>query len=1557
MSSLQVPPQNLIQREILSVVEKLRKDDITPFAIYEIICSRFPMMEDTDIYFLDLLLGYEHLGRKKAGGCIVSDLRMCLGKDENDFYDGEGAGATFVKHTREQFCDNDMFSTGRGYASAAVKLVNPLYGSAPSTAQFCIVLEVKPENSRQKIEVFSQECEVELNQFEYTHIEYIPMLELFSVQELKDMEFGCMEMFLKICRTDTEETIMCKQLDYVSMGLPVASNFTLLEDESEFYFTNLMTTNLVLKVQNLKTLNEFWLPKMQIGVRIETLGEQIPRTVYFNHICLDRDIDNIYVFMGKLFGELSGHNGVLFEEGEYRVFFTYMECELFHTKIDCIYDQIGLGLGSGTFVTAAELGKAEDKGHRTDAADTPDDADIDDAQGSSDSGDAAEADDSDDFDKLLDDFISRSIKGFGNGPEDESKKVEVRKVAMCSTDDPCRRELHDSNFFFMRDTDEMFYVMAVVKNPGVSYGGVCADGVEIECTCRETGGSHSVPFEGEVEGGKLYVAVLFEDLSLQRGNPADKFVFDVVVKQFGEELYRKEITAFVIKHVFDVISLESIDLLDTSDKENASEALPMSGFQHGKLQTLTAMFSISAPVELENMHFWTSCDIKGPDGDEWTEDVDQLQMQTNEAGDKFTAFYSAEFERYHPDDWIKGRYELKFILTDASDARVDLAKIYFTVGDWNDEGVYDADVVMRQMKQDEDTAVDTTSGAAGKPSGTAGKPASALEKLESLIGLEEVKKEISDLRKQLELALKRKEMGLPADMPFLHARFYGNPGTGKTTVAKLLGEAYKEAGLLSSGHVVFAERKNLIAGRFYDSVNKATMEAVDKAQGGILFIDEAYNLFVADDGKDPGRDVIDSLLTVLADDSKKDWMLILAGYPQEMENMVNMNKGFRSRVPNVFHFADYDASQLMQIAELYCRQHVYTLAEDAKVQLQNVISKAYAGRSRNFENARYVVNLIETVILKKMGQRLNGITKPTREQLTTIIAEDIPSITTIKESKKLEKFRQMVGMGQLKESIQSHLNYVKLCNNRMRVGLSTQMPQLHMVFAGNPGTGKTTVADFIGEIYASMGILTEGNVIKVTKKDLVGVHVGETERKMNQVLERARGNVLFIDEAYELDPKSDPNGAGKAVLDALVDELGGDHVDMIVILAGYPQEMKQLLEYNTGLESRFPNVFHFNDYSVEELLKIALQSGAAKDFVFTAKAKERLEAYIRREVLRKQKSFGNGRFVTRLITNTILPKMATRLASVENPTVKQLKTIMADDIPITAEQVRSVNDTGFDEKLIAQSLAKLDAMAGLDKVKQAIHNFVDIARYRNSIGEKFVGSNVLKWSFVGNTGTGKSTVAKIFADILKGMNLLAKGNFVEVKGEQIFNVSEYTCDQVLKSAVDRSRYGVLFIDGDAPEFRERGVYALTNEQLKIKLSQLTTEMGGAGAIIVAECDARRQSLVSSLAHSGVYEFDHTIVFDDYSADELFEILRQCLAGHKVKFTSAAEEKMRSYISGMLSDKGPQLANARTMKLLSRTIYEIVMLRESRNASSPRRTVMDEDVAKFEWNSHRKRIGY
>ncbi len=1313
MSKFEVPAHSPEQREILRIVEELRKGNFSPDSIYSSVCEMFPLMGDTDIHYLDLLLGSAHTGRKKVGDCIIADIRLCNGSEE-EFCNSDSSVLGFNRYGRSQFSDNDMLASGREYMAAAIKMVNPLYGSSGISAQFDLALEVEGVEEP----VYFEECEVGLDKYEYTHIEYFPMMEMGMVPALLELDRGSRKLYLRVYRRGTKEVVFGKEYDYVDIGKDIVMDLKLLDSNhgygnrfnSNMFFCRGMNAVMELYIQTALDPERSGLGKIELSVRMDTCNDVIPKVVMLRYIDLVRYDDDLYMFMGNLFGELGRLEKNLFADGDYRVSFSFLGCELFAVHITCDEGNFDFSKASVDFEEANYLGW---RCGRTG----------------------------------MDDMEKENELDWSEFKKDESENVP------------------ESDGEDESDTDE-------------------EDGEEA----------------GEDDGFWS----------------TDSFVdhFEAALEKFVRE------------------------------ENGCSEGEPAAG----------------EPAE---------------------EPEDAAQKgERNENGEQ------------------------------------------------NDTGE--------------------------EPHGKC-----AMERLESLIGLDSVKREVHSLRRQLELAMKRKEHGLPADMPFLHARFYGNPGTGKTTVAKLLGQIYKEAGLLSKGHVVFAERKTLIAGRWYDSVNSATMEAIEEAQGGILFIDEAYNLYVADDGKDPGQDVISTLLTVLSDDTKKDWMLIMAGYPLEMEKMMQMNPGFKSRVPNVFHFMDYDAGQLMQIAELYCKEHVYTLEEDARVQLQAVISREYAGRPKNFENARYVVNLFETVILKRMGERLTSIKNPDRKMLTTIIAEDIPSLSEVKESRKMQNFSQMVGLSELKESIRSHLNYVKLCNNRLRAGLSTRMPPLHMIFSGNPGTGKTTVADFIGEIYASMGILSEGNVIKVTKKELVGTWVGETERNMREILARARGNVLFIDEAYELNPKGNEKDYGKMVLDALVDELGGDNPATIVIMAGYPKEMEELLECNPGLKSRFPNVFHFKDYSVEELMKIALSGQAAKDFTFTPTAKKRLEAYIRREVLKKQKSFGNGRFVTRLITNVILPRMATRLSEIENPTVKQLQTVVADDIPITLEEMRSINGSGFDEKLINDSLERLDAMVGLPKVKQAIHNFVDVARYRNSIGEKFVGSGVLKWSFTGNTGTGKSTVAKIFTDILKGMNLLAKGNFVEVKGEQIFNVSEYSCDQVLKSAVDRSRYGMLFIDGDAPEFENREVYALTNEQLKIKLTSLTTEMGGAGAIIVAECSAKRQSLVASMNCNGIYEFDHTIVFDDYTSDELYRILDQCLAAHKVRFTEEASAKIVGYISDMLADKGPQMANARTMKLLSRTIYEIVMLRESRTAkgSAPSRTVLLCDVERFVWRSAKKRIGY
>ncbi len=833
----------------------------------------------------------------------------------------------------------------------------------------------------------------------------------------------------------------------------------------------------------------------------------------------------------------------------------------------------------------------------------------------------------------------------------------------------------------------------------------------------------------------------------------------------------------------------------------------------------------------------------------------------------------------------------------------------------------------------------------------------ARKELEELIGLQRIKEKIDALKEVNQFGLMRQKAGLSYKRQSLHACFIGGAGTGKTTVAGLIGQIYKEMGLLSKGHVVYEERSTLI-GRYYDSELRETERALRNAEGGILFIDEAYSLYVEEDQKDPGHKVLEALLTALSDEKNRDWMLVLAGYPDQMEKMLNSNQGLKSRVSDVFYFDDMSKDELLEVADLYCRKNEFILTPEARRALESVIAHDYASKTKSFGNARYVNNLLEKQVVPAMANRLCKLGPLSKKQLMTIEKEDIPAKRRSRTSKKMDRLNKMVGLESLKQNISKHLNFVQMVNNRMNHGLHTSMPPLHMIFTGNPGTGKSTVADFMGEIYASIGVLSHGEVIKVERRDLVGQHIGETEQKMNEIIERAKGNVLFIDEAYQLWVDDSPNDFGKIAVEALLGVMANDQLDMIVILAGYTKEMEKLIEMNSGLKSRFPYTFHFEDYTSDELLEIAELTIAREKFVLSPEARKRFAALIKKEVSRKQASFGNGRFVNRLISTKILPAMAGRLAEMEEtPDQDQLITIVEDDIPISADEATRIEMGSFDEKAITAALESLDAMVGLKYVKKTIHNFVETSRYANTAGRQMFGDQVMKWNFIGNTGTGKSTIARIMAEILKAMGLIGSSEVVEVKGEELYNVPEYRCDEILRKAMEKAKYGLIFVDSDAPMFRNAGAWALTGDQLRIKLATLTAEIGGNGAIIIAECESSRPAMGPSLAKKGVFGIDRTLVFEDYTAEELFQILALHLKKQNAEFSEEAASKMRSYLTALCDNRSLEMANARTMQLLSQSILQIVLLRESQGDCTEKSLVTASDVESFEWHKPYKKIGF
>ena len=893
--------------------------------------------------------------------------------------------------------------------------------------------------------------------------------------------------------------------------------------------------------------------------------------------------------------------------------------------------------------------------------------------------------------------------------------------------------------------------------------------------------------------------------------------------------------------------------------------------------------------------------------------------------------------------WEKGMY-----LVEVHFRNEIVVSAFFEVGDKDIEGKYSIH------------AIQPKSNIAGKKILKSEQMENPMETLDKMIGLDSVKEQLRSYQNTAMFAMKRESMGLFTEFPSLHAAFFGNPGTGKTTVAHLLGAILKNMGLLSKGHVVFEERSTLM-GQNYASEQEKTLQAIERAKGGILFIDEAYTLYKPDDKKDPGINVIETLLTALSDENNRDWMLLLAGYTEPMLKLFSVNPGLDSRIPecNRFYFQDYTVDELMQIADIYCKEHNFQMTTNARKAFHAKVKKDYSRKTDTFGNGRYIKNLLTAEVIPAMSVRVNKLETPTITQLMTIEHEDIPQQKLKDYRKPLKKLQDMVGLNLLKQNIESHLNMVKLNILRSEQGIPTEMPPLHMVFMGNPGTGKTTVADFIGEIYASMGLLSIGRVIKVERKDLVGTVIGETEKKTAEILKRAQGNVLFIDEAYTLcDNSRQGNDYGRRAVEVLLTSLSKEQIDMIVIFAGYPKEMTQFLDLNPGLRSRVPYTFYFEDYSVEELMQIAKEVVQKQSFYFSPAALCALRKVVEAQLQKKDTCWGNARFITRIISAHIIPAMSNRLMELPPHKLQNKKTlqmICKSDIPLSVDGMYSED---FDEKAIKRILKKLDAMVGLHQVKRAIHNFVDVARYCHQHGQSYFSRESMRWVFTGNTGTGKSTVAGIMGELLKAMNVLEKGHLVEVKAEELYSVPEYKVDEVLQSAMKRSRGGLLFIDGDAPRFKNTSTQ-FNGESLRFKLSSMMVDMPGVYALVVAEHTPRHQTLAGSLMENGMPEFNHTLHFEDYTENELLQILEQSLKKKKLYLDSVARQHMSIYIYGLCKQRDLGYANARTMKLLANAITDKYLLRVSRLEGTDAKIIIREDVKEFVWKQIRsmEKIGF
>ena len=534
---------------------------------------------------------------------------------------------------------------------------------------------------------------------------------------------------------------------------------------------------------------------------------------------------------------------------------------------------------------------------------------------------------------------------------------------------------------------------------------------------------------------------------------------------------------------------------------------------------------------------------------------------------------------------------------------------------------------------------------------------SSYDKLQRMVGLKLVKEQIDNIiAADIVEKERKKRMGGSYKASSMHMIFGGNPGSAKTTVAKLFAGIAKEKEILKSG--AFVEKSGMDLDGF--GCVYSIKRAFAAAKGGILFIDEAYAI------------KSDTAVTVLIqemENKREEVIVILAGYNGRMQQFMELNEGLKSRIPYWIDFPDYNEDELTEIFKLMLKERGFSATDDVISEARYIFEKVR--HTDNFGNGRYVRNFTEratlhqSVRLLAAGGDAGAIPK---KELFLLTKEDICMLEEgLKDERKagtaLKELEEMIGLSSVKSVMKKAIASFKLKKYCMERGIHKDKASLHMVFTGNPGTAKTTVARLFAEIMKDEKVLPTGKFIEVGRADLIGEHVGSTAPKVKKRFREAQGGVLFIDEAYSLcDGYKD--GFGDEAINTIVQEMENHREDVIVIFAGYPAQMNEFLDRNPGLFSRIAFRVEFEDYSVDELCAITRLMLSRKDMTITDDAMNKLRSIY--EAASKSSDYGNGRFVRKIIEEAEM-NVAQRISAMNEVeiTTELITTIEECDVPET----------------------------------------------------------------------------------------------------------------------------------------------------------------------------------------------------------------------------------------------------------------------------------------------------
>lgn len=751
------------------------------------------------------------------------------------------------------------------------------------------------------------------------------------------------------------------------------------------------------------------------------------------------------------------------------------------------------------------------------------------------------------------------------------------------------------------------------------------------------------------------------------------------------------------------------------------------------------------------------------------------------------------------------------------------------------------------------------------------------------------------------------------DYPVPQFILKGNPGVGKTTVARLIGQVFYEAGILKKGQTIEATSDDLID-KYVGGTTEKTRECVMNAQESVLFIDDAYSLLDNSKENNYSKQAIDELVALMTNTKQYRFCLIMAGYPDSMDELLKMNPGLSSRFSssNTLTIEDYPPELLKEIFISNCKKDGYRFwgdeeGEENPLNLDLFFKNLYEQRDRSkFGNARDIVSIARDVKMKASRRD---------DEARCIVEDDFAGykrcfeqhgVTSIEDIYK--ELDQYVGLEFVKEFFENVRLEILDEQDCRRRGVKPDTYPDHYIFAGNPGTGKTTVGKMIGKFYNIMGVMGGRETIFVDASEFIGTHVGDSKEKVLEKIQEAidRNALLYVDEAYQLIDTS----YSSEIIGAMMTKMTENASDFKMIFGMYSNRVDDFLKLNDGLSGRL-NVIEFPDYNPEQLAKIFDNTLEGQGRTITEEAHHLIELILEHKYNTRTESFCNAREVKNLAVD--MKKLLLKRVSKAPEGVDRYQYV-AEDIP--ADQLELIKDQ-INPRTFDDIMKDLNEQIGLSNLKRIVMQKQDEILYARKTGASTYDIIPGYYFFVGNPGTGKSTSAKLFGECLRELGIVKTNNFYSCTAKDLIGQYVGETDKKTYNLLKKSMNGVLFID-EAYSLAYDDSQSSSANYKKEALEQIIAFMDEPEhrkkcCIIFAGYQKDMQGLYRS--NSGMRSRVEEVYFKDYSAEELYQIFELLCKKSGYNTSNQIEEYYLPIFEEMSRQK--YYANGRT----ARTVFE------------------------------------